>query len=367
MKIAHITNRFYPCIGGIETFTLDLCKELSKNQIECKVICLNKCANSSQKLEHYAKLSNMEIIRIPFFDLKYYKIAPSVLSHIKDCDLLHIHGIGFFSDFLLMTKFLHHKPIIVQSHGGIFHTKKLGFLKNIYFNFFEKFLFNFADIVVVDSLQDFELFKKISADSKLIHIENAISLDDFSNIKIGKEKNSFLFVGRISANKRVDLLVKTFAFLSKLMPDAKLHIIGTDFDNCLQKCKELVTGSNIQKNVIFVGELQREKLLEYYSKAEYIISASSYEGFGISIVEGMASGCIPLLSDISQFREFAKDFGNEFIIDFENPEKAANQILGISRQDKKRLSEISRHSAERYSWKNRINEFVKLYSGFAKK
>lgn len=366
MKIAHITNRFYPCIGGIETFTLDLCKELSRNKIECKIICLDKCANSGQKLEPYAKLNDIEIVRIPFFDLKYYKIAFSVFNHIKECDILHIHGIGFFSDFLLVTKFIHHKPILVQSHGGIFHTKKLSFLKNIYFNFFERFLFNFADKIVVDSLQDFELFRKISDDSKLIHLENAISLDDFSNINTGKEKNSFLFVGRISANKRVDLLARTFIFLPKLMPDAKLYVIGNDFDNCLQKCKELANKNNIQKNVIFAGELQREKLIEYYSKAEYIISASSYEGFGISIVEGMASGCIPLLSDIPQFREFAKDLGNEFIIDFENPEKAANQILGIAKLDKKKFSGISRQSAERYSWKNRINEFAKLYSGLVK-
>jgi alpha-1,3-mannosyltransferase len=161
MKVAHITNRFYPCIGGIETFTLDLCNELLKNKIDCKVICLNKCANSSQKLEPKSRIGNIEIVRIPFFDLKYYKIAPSVLNYLRDCDILHVHGIGFFCDFLLLTKFMHKKPVIVQSHGGIFHTKNLGFLKNIYFNIFERALFNFADKIIVDSKQDFALFEKV--------------------------------------------------------------------------------------------------------------------------------------------------------------------------------------------------------------
>ena len=362
MKIAHITNHFYPCIGGIETFTLDLCKELQKNKISCKVICLDKCANSKQKLGNYSKLGDPEITRIPFLDLKYYKIAPAVLNHIKDSDILHVHGIGFFSDFLLLTKFLHKKPIIVQSHGGIFHTKNLGFLKMIYFNLIERFLLSFAEMVILDSIQDYAFFSKILPKNKLTHIENAISLDDFSNLPSKKEKNSFLFVGRISKNKRVDLLIQAFCFLLKSMPDAKLYIIGNDFDYCLQKCKELVQKNNLQKNILFVGELPRNKLLEYYSKSEYIVSASSYEGFGISIVEGLASGCIPILNNIPQFNEFVKDLGKEFIIDFENSEKAAKQISEISKSSNKNMAEKCQKIAKKYSWENKIDEFKNIYA-----
>ena len=78
-----------------------LCKALQEQKIVSDVLCLNKCAKSSKVLPDKGAKSGINIYRIPFFDLHYYKIAPQVLNYLKDYDIIHVHGIGFFSDFLL--------------------------------------------------------------------------------------------------------------------------------------------------------------------------------------------------------------------------------------------------------------------------
>jgi glycosyltransferase involved in cell wall biosynthesis len=41
----------------------------------------------------------------------------------------------------------------------------------------------------------------------------------------------------------------------------------------------------------------------WYNSADFIVSASHYEGSGIAICEAMSCGCIPLLTDIPSFRK----------------------------------------------------------------
>src|SRR3989344_6555356 len=129
MKIAQIGNQFIPCIGGVEKVMETICE---KSKYENSVITLNKCKESNKKLKKEEKIGKTEIYRMNYLDLKYYKIAPQILKKIKNFDLVCVHGIGFFSDYLIATKFIHNKPVVVITHGGIFHTKNINFLKKIY-------------------------------------------------------------------------------------------------------------------------------------------------------------------------------------------------------------------------------------------
>jgi alpha-1,3-mannosyltransferase len=44
------------------------------------------------------------------------------LRHLRDADIVHVHAIDFFFDFLGWTKPLHGKKLVVSTHGGFFHT-----------------------------------------------------------------------------------------------------------------------------------------------------------------------------------------------------------------------------------------------------
>src|SRR3989344_106301 len=102
MKLLLATHHFYPCIGGIETYVEDEAHYLAKKGIECEVVTLNACSESTQELAARAVRRQIKISRIPFIKLGPYILAPELLRHAmrKDVDAIHCHAMGFFLDLL---------------------------------------------------------------------------------------------------------------------------------------------------------------------------------------------------------------------------------------------------------------------------
>ncbi|MFH1663563.1 MAG: glycosyltransferase family 4 protein [archaeon] len=358
MKVLHVSHHFFPCIGGTEKFILDLCIELKKNKIEPKVVCLNKCPASEKKLREKETVKGIKVTRIPFTDLKLYKIAPKVNEYLKDSDLIHVHGIGFFSDFILAKQTEHKKPVIISTHGGIFHTNKKSLLKKFYHNFWLKHQLKKACRIIADSSNDFEQFKKIS--EKTVFVQNAVDTKKFS-FKGKKDFSKCVFVGRLSKNKRIDLLIERFAEIHKEFPEKTLEIIGGDFDNIEKKLKEKVEELGLEKKVFFRGKLNEKELIKKVKQAGFYFSASEYEGFGIAVIEAMAAGTIPVLNDIQAFRELVKNGKTGYLIDF----KEKNSLKKILEKNRKELNRVSKNcvkKAKKFEWKEKVKEIEKIYT-----
>ncbi len=106
-------------------------------------------------------------------------------------------------------------------------------------------------------------------------------------------KQVILFVGRVAGNKRVDLLVRALAQVRERVPNAVLLIVGDYTSN--PAFAEVVAGIRrtaaevgIADQVIFTGRVT--DLAPYYRLAQVYASASLHEGFGVPLIEAMASG-----------------------------------------------------------------------------
>lgn len=361
MKILHVCGHFYPCTGGIESYVLDLSKELIRKGHKSDVVCFNTCAYSEEKLPETDIVDGIAVRRMPYLNLKYYKIAPSLLKYVRDYDMIHIHGVGFFSDYLFLTKWLHRKPLVLSTHGGIFHTKRLSMLKKAYFFVWFRIVASGMGKIFAHSKNDLELFSKISKE-KCKYIPYSIHFD-FFDIKRKPEKDSLLFVGRISENKRVDNLIKCVAFLQKKNPDVKLYVVGGDWGK-QKELSALAKSLGAEKNILFEGEKHGKALLEYYKKAGLFVLASDYEGFGISAIEAMAAGCVPVLNDIEAFRLFVKDGKNGFLVNFANPEAAAKRIIEIKNLPPnimRKIENAAKNTAKEYGWTNTLKKIENFY------
>ena len=363
MKIVNLSHRFWPCIGGVETHVMQLCKELNAKGIWAKVVCLNKCPNSSKRLLGKERHDGIKIERVGFLDLGVYRIAPGAIGKVKGFDVVHVHGIGFFSDFFALFKLFHRKRLVLSTHGGIFHTKRHLLLKKIYFNIWCRLTLMAFDRVIAVSAQDFETFKKIVPKKKLVLIENPIEVKKQQGTK--PKGNGFLFVGRLSKNKGLNDLIETFAIVKKEIPKVKLRIVGGDFDLSRQELEKKVLKLGLEKNIEILGHVSGKELERNYTASGISVSASKYEGFGISSVEAMSKGLIPILNDIRPFRAFVKDGENGFVVDFENWKKAAEKIVTVSRMsnaEKGRIRKNARVFAQGFSWKKNIAKFEKVYN-----
>ncbi|MBN1941231.1 MAG: glycosyltransferase family 4 protein [Candidatus Diapherotrites archaeon] len=356
-KVLHVFHHFAPCTGGVETVILQTAKH---SEAKSSVVCLNKCPKGGAKLKAQETREGIVVKRIPFINLGFYKFAPAVARHLREADLLHVHGTNFFSDFLALTAWLHRKPMVLSTHGGIFHTGA-GIFKKIYFYGWQKIALHAYRKIVCVSRQDYELFSKIVPKQKLALIENGVECKGLLNNE-KKKKNSFLFLGRISKNKRIDRILDALAMLDQ---DFEFHVAGMDFDNLAGWLLEKARAKGIEEKFFMHGIVSDKKRRELLGKSEFFVSASEYEGFGITALEGMAAGCIPILNNIDSFRGFVKTGETGFIIDFTKAKKAGNQIQKICSLKAREKNKLRKNAVARacdFSWKKKVPEFSKLYS-----
>lgn len=109
---------------------------------------------------------------------------------------------------------------------------------------------------------------------------------------IPPKKKHLLFVGRMdNLSKGVDRLIRIMARLEEDFPDWELHLLGDGFD--LPANRELADSLGLQ-NCRFHGCCDPEP---FYRDASCICLTSSFEGFGMVLLEGMQYGCIPIAFD----------------------------------------------------------------------
>lgn len=362
MKIGHVVKHFNPCIGGVENYCENLATNLQQKGYYNKIITLNTCYKSKTKLKPKDKFVNIPIYRIKYLNFKYiYKIAPSVLKHIKDVDLIIIHGHDFFVDFLSLTKWIHRKKIIMITHGGIFHTHRNNIFKKIYFYIWSRFIMLFVDKVIACSEVDYNRY--IAITKKVVLFENPIVLN--SKKPAPKIKNQFIYVGRISENKRIENLIKTFSYLKNV--NFNLIILGPDNDNKIPELTNLAKNYNIDNKILFTGSVSETAKNQYVKESEFYVSASEYEGFGLSLIEGMSGYTIPIVQPNDSFKKLIMDGKNGFLVDYTVPKQAADKILNIINKYKTEpLAEKCRQFSLNFSWDNKIKEFIKILKSVIK-
>lgn len=361
MKILHIVRQFYPMIGGLENFVLSLAMEQVKSGNEVSVVTLNRNFIDGTKLPDSETYGQINIYRIPFFGSKRYPLAFSSMRYIKDQDIIHIHGVDFFFDYFAWTKFLHRKKIILHTHGGYFHTKKFFLIKKIFFQTATRISVKACNRIIAISDNDFKLFNKISNNIDLI--ENGVNIEKYQRPK-KIDKGVLIYVGRIDVHKRIDRLIETVVKLNKTGLDATLKIIGPDWKG-LQKGLLGRVPVDFKKKVVFLGPVDDETLQEEFSKAHLFVSASEYEGFGISAVEALASGTLTILNNIDSFNSFLKNNSFGSIVDFQNIEHTTSVIADFIRlpeSDYDVLSKEARIFANRFSWSSRAQKIHEIYS-----
>jgi glycosyltransferase involved in cell wall biosynthesis len=115
------------------------------------------------------------------------------------------------------------------------------------------------------------------------------------------EPLSFLWVGRLDANKDPLTVVKAFIKFIRGENAAKLYMVFQEND-LLHDVQQLIHAHPREKEqIVLVGQVEHGALLHWYNSVNFIISTSHYEGSGVAVCEAMSCGCIPVLTDIPSF------------------------------------------------------------------
>jgi glycosyltransferase involved in cell wall biosynthesis len=130
----------------------------------------------------------------------------------------------------------------------------------------------------------------------------------------------------------IPLLIRAIPIVLKEEPNAQFIIagIGSERKNLEKQVKDLNIGSKVQ----FLGWVTHEEMPKLLSQADIYISTSLDDGTSVSLLEAMASGAFPIVTDIPSNREWISHGENGFLVPIDEERFLAEKILeAIRNQD----------------------------------
>ena len=361
--VVHVVRQFLPNRGGLEDVVFNLCMQSIDRGLRVRVVTLDSLFSDPElRLAEREIIDGIEVVRIPWLGSSRYPLAPSVLSHIRDADLVHVHALDFFFDFLAVTSPFHGKPMIATTHGGFFHTKRFSALKTVWFQTLSRFSASRYEDVVGCSQSDLDTFARI-VPSKTRLIENGTDTSKFAGAASHTPRKRIVTLGRFSVNKRLERLIATMGALCAADPEWHLDILGVPSDLSVSDLDLMIAGHGLSGNVFVRAGLDNAAIRGVMARSSFFASASEYEGFGLVAIEAMSAGLVPVLEGNTAYHALASRHPDIRLCDFRAPAAAADALHSVFRSlsDDPGLRSRVMAEAARYSWEGAARSYFALY------
>lgn len=317
MKIAYFTDTFLPQVNGVATALANQATELGARGNS--VLIFTPKLDGIKREKFRAK--NVQVVHLPTVSALVYpefKLGvfglPRVIKYLFKFkpDIIHLHTpLTVGMDAVMAARFFK-KPLVGTVHVYFAESGYLRWLKyQLAVKLVDKavqrylnFMFNQCNLILAPSkmlvkeLQTKEMKKPISYLPNGVTLSHPLDLSDKAknNIKrrFGLKEKVILHFGRLSYEKNVDLLIKSFHLLTKKHSNVGLFIIGDGptKDKLIKLAKKL----KIDEYVIFTGFIEHQTLISsgLLSVADIFATSSTMENNPMVVLEAMTFG-LPIL------------------------------------------------------------------------
>ena len=239
----------------------------------------------------------------------------------------------------------------------------------------EPYIFkHFQNVICVSDFERRRLFEMYGARDRVYVIHNGVEIvarNDESQCKaesLALLEPVFITTGGFEQRKAVDLALKLLGEVKHLGTKPKLIVCGRDSKETgsnRELCEQMARDAGIE--MIYKGEIgAKSRLWELYSQAHFYIGLSRFDTFNVSVLEGAAAGCVPVVSTTCGACELFNET-SAVISDIEQEEnfrRVAQRVIELVR-DSAKYEAIRKNAyqvAQENTWENIAERYLEILS-----
>jgi 1,2-diacylglycerol 3-alpha-glucosyltransferase len=386
MRIAIFTDGFPPYISGVATAVVNQIEQLA--QLGHQIIVISPFptvySGSAGKLECVRIYRLGLSLRWPFLPQLWLGVPTCIKSLFLlkkfQPDVIHVHTEGAAGLEGLISAYLLKLPVI-----GNFNTLYADrnylysylFLSGVWIQrlvwLYQKLFFNNCNVVIAptQTIRDLLLKQGFTREIEILSygIESISKEYRYSTEDIRAKydcKNSFniLYIGRISFEKNIEILVSAFEKLCQYHSHLKFIIIGEG--NWMSLLRQKIKLSPNCDKYIFLGGVPHERLIKLglYRLGDIYLSASKTETEGIAMREAMVYGLPVLAVKANASSEIVIHEYNGFLLDPDSIDEFTSSIEQLSKDSVllKKMGKQAIQSVDAYTIKKVVERLVEIYS-----
>jgi glycosyltransferase involved in cell wall biosynthesis len=360
-RVGIFTYDFFPIIGGQGRFLYELYRQnIKKNKIDLYFFSPSK-SNLKNHIQIFPETLNSKLKNLEYSAKLHWEIEDLIDKY--KLDIVHFQGgpggLFFLKRVKIPLVFTSHHTYWQQSH----YINEQKWKKILYY--FERSSFQKADLVICDceSTENVLLNYYGIPKGKMTVLPIGIDLAKFKPNKHINNTKELLYVGRIDKRKGLEFLIKTMTIINKVDPNIRLHIVGRGKDK--EKLEQFSKENNL--NIVFHGSISDEQLEKLYESISVQIVPSIFEGFGLSVLEGMAKKVPIIATNVDAIKDIIEDNKNGILVEYGNSEELTDSVLKLIKNKKLANSLVSNAYSEfkRYDWKDIYRDTLNIYENLA--
>ncbi len=372
MRIGMMADMYKPYISGVTTYISLNKKFLEKMGHEVFVFTFGNGRFPDDELN---------VVRSPGLPIKRGEIymnlfySPSSFKLLRTMDILHVQH-PFISGFIAFTSSqLEKTPIVFTNHTRYDIYSRLylkSFLYSITSRILKYYFFYFykrLDSVIVPSQSMVQVIQKCQPAARLVVVPHGMELDlfyrrtttlDRSKFGLDPEDVVLIYVGRLWPEKNLPFLIQSFARVEKIHHRARLLLVGDG--TIRRKLENQVAQAGLSSKVLFIGAIPHDQLPAYYAMADFFVTPSYSETFGLTVVEAMASG-LPVLGVDSAG---TSDTVNQGITGFLSENQIESFVekmekLIVDRELRLQMGKNALQESAKYRIENSVEQLLNVY------
>ncbi len=374
MKILITVGIYPPDIGGPASFVPRIAKLLEENQCEVTVICL-----SNEKILDNEPYKIIRILRNQNLIIRWIKTVFNMVTHGKGAELIFVNGLpmeAYIANLILRKKLI--RKIVGDwawergRNKGIINDSFDEFQKNKHNLHLEIAKFSRgwtatkADIVITPSYHLKKVVNGWGVDlDKISVIYNGTEIKNINKNKIN-DKIRILTVGRLAPWKNIDKIIDSIKLLMLENINLEFYIVGSGpKENYL---KDLAVKNDLQNNIIFTGQKNKQELEEIYKNSDIYIQASGYEGLPHVILEAINFNMTIISTPTGGTNEILLDGKNGWLIELKNNKspdafelkQMIVNVLENRKTDNEKKLNAKKYIIDNFDQEKNLNKYIQL-------